>query len=68
MQVVGRELLLHLIEDLLGDNEKGNATVSRLLRTTRIHFLPMMNPDGNVIATRNLEDPNIDRCDGNTGK
>ncbi|KAG9342631.1 hypothetical protein JZ751_016068, partial [Albula glossodonta] len=44
-EVVGRVLLLHLIEHLtqgyLSDPE-----VTRILNSTRVHILPSMNPDG----------------------
>lgn len=38
-----RELLLHFIDYLLTTNDK---QVEQLLKTTRIHILPSMNPDG----------------------
>ncbi|XP_057710713.1 carboxypeptidase M isoform X2 [Corythoichthys intestinalis] len=45
-EVVGRELLLHLTDDLVR-GYRGNKTWSvRILNSTRVHFLPTMNPDG----------------------
>ncbi|XP_026814300.1 carboxypeptidase D-like isoform X2 [Rhopalosiphum maidis] len=42
---VGREIILHLIQYLLENNSK-NKAINNLLRTTIIHLLPSMNPDG----------------------
>ncbi|XP_001943589.2 carboxypeptidase D isoform X2 [Acyrthosiphon pisum] len=42
---VGREIILHLIQYLLDNNSK-NKVINNLLRTTVIHLLPSMNPDG----------------------
>ncbi|XP_025409980.1 carboxypeptidase D-like isoform X2 [Sipha flava] len=42
---VGREITLHLIQYLLENNSK-NKVINKLLRTTVIHLLPSMNPDG----------------------
>ncbi|XP_060840610.1 carboxypeptidase D-like isoform X2 [Rhopalosiphum padi] len=42
---VGREIILHLIQYLLDNNSK-NKAINNLLRTTIIHLLPSMNPDG----------------------
>ncbi|XP_046390357.1 carboxypeptidase D-like [Ischnura elegans] len=44
-EAVGRELLLHMIENLVNGYKK-NATVTNLLETSRIYILPSMNPDG----------------------
>ncbi|KAG8225762.1 hypothetical protein J437_LFUL005721 [Ladona fulva] len=44
-EAVGRELILHMIEYLVTNYGK-NKTVTHLLDTTIIHFLPSMNPDG----------------------
>ncbi|KAK5645310.1 hypothetical protein RI129_006610 [Pyrocoelia pectoralis] len=44
-EAVGRELLLHLIE-YLGENYGTDPTVTWIMRNTRIHILPSMNPDG----------------------
>ena len=45
-QVVGRELLLQLIDFLVEGYHSNSSSVKRLLSSTRIHLLPSMNPDG----------------------
>lgn len=49
-EVVGRELLLQLVDFLCAEHQKGNAGVKKLLELTRIHILPSMNPDGYEMA------------------
>ncbi|KAF3826024.1 hypothetical protein GH733_006138 [Mirounga leonina] len=44
-ETVGRELLLHLIEHLVTNDGK-DFEITNLIHSTRIHFLPSMNPDG----------------------
>ncbi|MGH0128102.1 UNVERIFIED_CONTAM: hypothetical protein FKN15_060268 [Acipenser sinensis] len=44
-EVVGREMLLHLI-DYLVKNYGADSTVTRLIDSSRLHVLPSMNPDG----------------------
>ena len=44
-EVVGRELLLLLAEELCSKYGK-DANITRLVDTTRIHLLPSLNPDG----------------------
>jgi murein tripeptide amidase MpaA len=46
-EVAGRELLLHLIDYLL---TKSNDDVNILLKKTRIHIMPSMNPDGSLLT------------------
>lgn len=48
-EVVGKELLLLLIEHLCLSYGKDDV-VTRLVNTTRLHFLPLMNPDGATLA------------------
>ncbi|CAF0885906.1 unnamed protein product, partial [Didymodactylos carnosus] len=42
-EVVGREVLLHLIEYLLTSND---VQVQKVMTLSRIHIMPSMNPDG----------------------
>nr|XP_046235354.1 carboxypeptidase M [Scatophagus argus]XP_046235355.1 carboxypeptidase M [Scatophagus argus] len=59
-EVLGRVLMLQLIDDLVR-GYRGNETWSlRLLNSTRIHILPTMNPDG-------FEASNTD-CQYSTGR
>jgi murein tripeptide amidase MpaA len=45
-EVPSKEILLHLIDYLLL-NQTTDPTVDYLLKNTRIHILPSLNPDGN---------------------
>ncbi|XP_053718877.1 carboxypeptidase M [Synchiropus splendidus] len=45
-EVLGRVLMLQLIDDLLQGYKKNEKWAVRLLNSTRIHILPTMNPDG----------------------
>ncbi|XP_036977342.1 carboxypeptidase M [Acanthopagrus latus] len=45
-EVLGRVLLLQLIDDLVGGYRRNETWSLRLLNSTRIHILPTMNPDG----------------------
>lgn len=45
MQLVGREMLLHLIEHLV-ENYGTDPTITKIINSTRIHIMPSMNPDG----------------------
>lgn len=45
-EVLGRELLLKLADDLCKQFNAGDPEVTRLINTTRIHIMPSMNPDG----------------------
>ncbi|XP_072384929.1 carboxypeptidase E-like isoform X1 [Diabrotica undecimpunctata] len=50
-EVLGRELLLKLADFLCDEYMKGNKQIRSLIRTTRIHLMPSMNPDGWQLAT-----------------
>uniref|UniRef100_UPI0037E7F963 carboxypeptidase M n=1 Tax=Semicossyphus pulcher TaxID=241346 RepID=UPI0037E7F963 len=45
-EVLGRVLLLQLIDDLVRGYRKNETWSLQLLNSTRIHILPTMNPDG----------------------
>ncbi|XP_042202658.1 probable carboxypeptidase X1 [Callorhinchus milii] len=45
-EVLGRELLLQLMQFLCEEYLRGSARIVRLLHSTRIHLLPGLNPDG----------------------
>ncbi|XP_019746012.1 probable carboxypeptidase X1 isoform X2 [Hippocampus comes] len=49
-EVLGRELVLNLMQYLCREYKRGNRRVVRLITETRIHLLPSMNPDGYEIA------------------
>lgn len=48
-EVVGREILLNLIQ-LLCENYNKNHFLTLMVNFTRIHIMPSMNPDGYEIA------------------
>ncbi|XP_018431844.1 PREDICTED: carboxypeptidase M [Nanorana parkeri] len=48
-EVVGRELMLHLIEYLL-INYQSDPVIKQMVNKARIHIMPSMNPDGFEIA------------------
>ncbi|CAL9682705.1 unnamed protein product [Knipowitschia caucasica] len=45
-EVLGRVLLLQLIEDLVKSYRSNETWAMQLLNSTRIHIMPTMNPDG----------------------
>lgn len=51
-EVIGKELLLLFIDDLL-NRQKFDDELDQLMRSTRIHILPSMNPDGNEMSIVN---------------
>ena len=59
-EVIGREVLLHLIDTLCSSYGK-NYTLTKLINTTRIHIMPTMNPDG-------FERARIGDCSGKVGR
>ncbi|XP_072286935.1 carboxypeptidase D [Pyxicephalus adspersus] len=63
-EVVGRELLLNLIEYLC-KNYGTDPEVTNLIRTTRIHIMPSMNPDGYEKAHEGDRDGVVGRNNSN---
>ncbi|XP_043112503.1 probable carboxypeptidase X1 [Puntigrus tetrazona] len=49
-EVLGRELLLNLMEYICQEYKRGNQRIVQLVKETRIHLLPSMNPDGYEMA------------------
>ncbi|XP_056625972.1 LOW QUALITY PROTEIN: probable carboxypeptidase X1 [Triplophysa dalaica] len=49
-EVLGRELLLNLMEYICQEYKRGNQRIVHLVKETRIHLLPSMNPDGYEMA------------------
>ncbi|KAG8430466.1 hypothetical protein GDO86_020547 [Hymenochirus boettgeri] len=45
-EVLGRELLLLLMQFMCQEYKDGNKRIQRIINHTRIHFLPCVNPDG----------------------
>ncbi|XP_068126413.1 carboxypeptidase D [Hyperolius riggenbachi] len=63
-EVVGRELLLNLIEYLCSNYGK-DPEVTQLIHTTRIHIMPSMNPDGYEKAQEGDRDGVVGRNNSN---
>ncbi|XP_053125822.1 adipocyte enhancer-binding protein 1 isoform X2 [Hemicordylus capensis] len=51
-EVLGRELLLMLMQFLCKEYKDGNPRVRNLVMETRIHLVPSLNPDGYEIASQ----------------
>ncbi|KAM4555632.1 putative carboxypeptidase X1 isoform 3-T5 [Odontesthes bonariensis] len=49
-EVLGRELLLNLMQHMCQEYKRGDQRVVHLVKETRIHLLPSMNPDGYEMA------------------
>ncbi|KAM4636038.1 inactive carboxypeptidase-like protein X2 [Discoglossus pictus] len=45
-EILGRELILLLMQFLCQEYQAGNQRIKRLITNTRLHFLPSINPDG----------------------
>ncbi|KAH0623213.1 hypothetical protein JD844_031277 [Phrynosoma platyrhinos] len=51
-EVLGRELLLMLMQFICKEYKDGNPRVRNLVTETRIHLVPSLNPDGYEIASQ----------------
>src|SRR5690606_27488049 len=76
-EIVGRELMVLLLEDLTARYSEGNPEITSLINNTEIYIIPSMNPDGAesrrrgnsrwVDLNRNFPDfttDNVNRPDG----
>lgn len=54
-EVLGRELLLNLMEYICQEYKRGNQRIVHLVKETRIHLLPSMNPDGYEMAYKKVK-------------
>lgn len=57
-EVLGRQLLIYLVQYLCSEYILGNQRVQTIINTTRIHILASMNPDGYELAASEVEDNN----------
>lgn len=54
-EIVGREMMVRLIRDLL-ENDARDPAIARLLEATQIYIMPSMNPDGAAARRRGNAD------------
>lgn len=54
-EVLGRELLLNLMQYMCQEYRRGDQRVTQLIEETRIHLLPSLNPDGYEVAFKKVQ-------------
>ncbi|VDK32776.1 unnamed protein product [Taenia asiatica] len=64
-EVVGRELLLRLADYICTQHRNGDVFINWLLKHTRLHILPSMNPDGFDVAVPGNDRENTGRTNAN---
>ena len=52
-EVPGKEILLHLVDYML-NNQKNDPNVDFIMKNTRVHILPTLNPDGKAILNSKI--------------
>lgn len=57
-EVLGRQLLIYLVQYMCSEYLLGNERIQAIINTTRVHILPSMNPDGYDIAASEVADRN----------
>lgn len=55
-EVLGRELLLNLMQYICQEYKRGDQRIVHLVKETRIHLLPSMNPDGYEMAFKKVQE------------
>lgn len=53
-EVLGRELLLNLMQYVCQEYKRGDQRIIHLVQETRIHLLPSLNPDGYELASKKV--------------